>query len=98
MTNLGQLLAVVVDRRLDGATCRGRHALFDPIGTGEPRKAFNARSEAARHLCGTCPVLSRCAEVVTELPIEQRAGTWAGHTYGALGRIVVGGRRGRTDD
>lgn len=91
MSAVGQLLAMFVDFRLDGATCKDRHELFDPRGYGENRDDFNYRSSVARRLCATCPVKARCSEVADELAVRHRQGTWAGATYGAFGQLLVGG-------
>ncbi len=64
-----KLLAVILadQPKLDGAACRGRHALFDPIRCIDPqhyRREQIRRTEAAR-ICSGCPVIHRCPDVTT---------------------------------
>ncbi len=62
------LTAILVDQpKLDGAACRGRHELFDPIRCIDPqhyRQEQIRRTEAAR-ICSTCPARTRCPTVTT---------------------------------
>ncbi len=57
---------------LPGARCRGRHALFDPRGEGEPADAAEARHRQALGLCQRCPALPECQRWVESLPPRHR--------------------------
>jgi len=66
-----------------GAPCIGRWAWFDGPGTHEAADQVAERHEAARRLCGTCPLptFARCAATARALPKAQRRGGWAGRSY-----------------
>ncbi|MFE2121027.1 WhiB family transcriptional regulator [Rhodococcus aetherivorans] len=77
---LPPLLAAMIDGRLAGAACVGRHALFDDEldGAREDATARAARRTAAAAICATCPVLEACRTVANEAG-DQARGVWAGH-------------------
>lgn len=88
MSLLSQMLAGVVDPRLEGAACAGRHALFDPPERNEDRDQLAHRHAAAARICATCPVLNACTEVAADLPKARRVGVWAGTPYDDQGRAT----------
>lgn len=76
------LLAALVDPRLEGAACAGRAPWFDEFVDGETTTARTARLDAARTICGTCPVRIACATAATE---HQSTGIWAGQLRNPTG-------------
>ncbi|MFI7165329.1 WhiB family transcriptional regulator [Rhodococcus erythropolis] len=70
-------LSVLIDPRLYGAACVGRHHLFDAEVDGEKAVDRPARHEAAARICRRCPVFDACDEVATE-NLRSVAGVWAG--------------------
>lgn len=70
-------LSVLIDPRLFGAACVGRHDLFDAAHHGERWADGHARHEAAAQICARCPVFTACDEVASENP-RSVAGVWAG--------------------
>ncbi|UYF92437.1 WhiB family transcriptional regulator [Rhodococcus aetherivorans] len=76
---LPPLLATMVDGRLAGAACVGRHELFDGEldNAREDSAARAARHAAAAEICRGCPVLTACRVVAAELG-DRAHGVWAG--------------------
>lgn len=72
-----QLAAKVVDGRLFGAACVGRHALFDAEIPGETGEQRAARITIAAQICSTCRVRRPCRDVADELGTYAE-GVWAG--------------------
>lgn len=70
-------LSVLIDPRLFGAVCVGRHEWFDAELDGETRAEKAARHERAVQVCRRCPVFVACDEVANENP-RSVAGVWAG--------------------
>ncbi|MGH3685131.1 MAG: hypothetical protein ACRDSM_08770 [Pseudonocardiaceae bacterium] len=64
-----KLLAVILADlpKLDGAACRGRHELFDPIrGNGHRyQHEEHIRLAKAARICSSCPMVQRCPDVTT---------------------------------
>ncbi|NOR00025.1 hypothetical protein HGK72_08130 [Mycolicibacterium fortuitum] len=82
MTTIDGLLGALVGApRLPGARCVGRSKLFDPIETGEDPDDALERVEAAKHICGTCPVQTDCHEWVMSLPRSRRPPGVCGGVY-----------------
>jgi len=75
---LPPLLAAMVDGRLVGAVCVGRHELFDDEldNAREDAAARAARHAAAAQICRGCPVLTACRVVAAELG-DKAHGVWA---------------------
>lgn len=71
----------LVNQRLTGAACAGRHPLFDDRIRGEPPEDQEARHHRARAVCAGCPIRNNCATVAHQLPADQRTGIWAGHLW-----------------
>lgn len=86
MNAAGQLLALAVDPGLDGAACKYLSPNWDPREHDEPYGEFHYRARLAARVCGTCPVIQRCAEVAESVPRRDRHGIWAGKyfRYGVL--------------
>lgn len=76
---LPALLAAMVDARLVGAACVGRHELFDAEldDVRESATQRDTRHAAAVALCDTCPVRDNCRTVADEAG-RQVHGVWAG--------------------
>ncbi|WP_420714478.1 WhiB family transcriptional regulator [Rhodococcus sp. RDE2] len=72
------VFAQIVDGRLTGAACVGRHALFDAEldNVRETPAERRARFTAAAAICRTCPVLEPCRVVADEAG-RQAHGVWA---------------------
>ncbi|WP_288076307.1 WhiB family transcriptional regulator [Rhodococcus sp. (in: high G+C Gram-positive bacteria)] len=72
------LLAAMVDGRLVGAACVGRHELFDDEldNAREDAAARAARHAAAAQICRDCPVMTACRVVAAELG-DKAHGVWA---------------------
>lgn len=66
---------------LPGAACRGRAPEFDDEVPGETVRARRVRFAAARSVCTTCPVLSRCGLIATQLHPRLRSGIWAARPF-----------------
>ena len=90
MNPLAQVLAGLVDPRLEGAACAGHHDLFDARDDHEPREHHTQRVALARTICGTCPVLDACHHAAQSLKRSQRTGVWAGRYYDLQGRPHTG--------
>lgn len=71
-------MAGIRDQRLDAAACTGLSPLFDADVHGETDDARQFRHHRARTICASCPVLTNCATVATEIPDDHRHGIWAG--------------------
>lgn len=71
-------LHALADPRLHGAACAGKAPLFDSDVEGETRAHKEYRLHVAARTCCTCPVLTACADAVTELPATHRQGIWSG--------------------
>ena len=69
----------MVDSRLAGAACVGRHELFDDEldNAREYAAARAARHAAAAEICRGCLVLTACRVVAAELG-DKAHGVWAG--------------------
>ncbi|WP_175427944.1 WhiB family transcriptional regulator [Rhodococcus pyridinivorans] len=73
------LIAALVDGRLAGAACVGRHELFDAeLDTArETATQRDTRHAAAVAICTGCPVRDTCRNVADETGQRAR-GVWAG--------------------
>ena len=59
--------------------------MFDPPADGQAHTspAFQERTEAAKHICRSCPVFAECAAWRDEQPNAVLAGVVAGRVYWA---------------
>ena len=79
VTEIPDIRPILRGPRLTGAACIGRGYLWDDTIHRETAEARNARHDAARRICSTCPVQSTCRTIARQLPTEHRQGVWAGH-------------------
>ncbi|UYP19769.1 WhiB family transcriptional regulator [Rhodococcus sp. Z13] len=72
------VFAEMIDGRLAGAACVGRHELFDAEldGVHETPAERTARHAAAVAICTSCPVLTACRVVADEAG-RHAHGVWA---------------------
>ena len=82
MSDLADVLAGVIDPRLDGAACAGKAPLFDPREPDESLDAWKTRIDQAALICRRCPIANACAEVAASIPKTRRAGIWSGRNQG----------------
>jgi len=78
------LFAGLVDPRLSGARCAGKHPLFDTEIVGESDEHRSSRLTWARQQCMQCPVQAACRTAATEQ--DHPVGLWAGRVHGQPGR------------
>ncbi len=81
MTGVRDVLASSADAHdFTDAPCIGRWAWFDGPGTHEAADQVAERHEAARRLCGSCPIehVASCAALLRTIPKPHRSGVWAG--------------------
>ena len=81
VTEIPDIRPLLRGPRLTGAACIGRGYLWDDTIHRETAEARNARHDAARRICSTCPVQSKCRTSARPLPAEHRQGVWAGHLH-----------------
>lgn len=84
LPHIPNLLTGLVDPRLEGARCAGRHPLFDAELDGEAAEARSARLAWARTECARCPVQGLCRTAASEQ--DHPLGIWGGKVYGLPGR------------
>ncbi|WP_277371061.1 WhiB family transcriptional regulator [Rhodococcus rhodochrous] len=81
-------IAALIDERLTGARCAGRHPLFDAELEFETPEARTSRLSWAAGQCRQCPVASACQTAATEQ--EHPLGIWNARVYGQPGRPQKG--------
>ncbi|MCJ0899769.1 WhiB family transcriptional regulator [Rhodococcus sp. ARC_M13] len=69
-----ELLASLVDERLEGALCTGRAPLFDDFIDDETAENRSQRHREARLVCIVCPVRAACDTAARE---HDSTGIWA---------------------
>lgn len=84
LPQIPDLLTGLVDPRLSGARCAGKHPLFDAEIDGETAEDRSDRLTWARQQCARCPVVSACRTAGLEQ--EHPLGVWAGRVHGQPGR------------
>lgn len=72
------LLAALVDPRLEGALCAGKAPMFDDQIEGETDEDRNHRLGAAARICRACPVRTACNTAAAE---HQAVGLWSGELH-----------------
>lgn len=82
------LIAGLVDPRLEGARCTGRSPLFDAELDNETAEQRSARLAWARTECTRCPVQGLCRTAAKEQ--DRALGMWAGTVHGLPGRPGTG--------
>ncbi|MCQ4120443.1 WhiB family transcriptional regulator [Rhodococcus tibetensis] len=94
-----EVLVGLIDPRLRGAACVGRHELFDDRHENEQESDRAARHAAAARICARCPVRTACRDVAAEHS-RHIEGVWAGqlqNTTPQAGRSAVHERIARHD-
>ncbi|MCJ0947215.1 WhiB family transcriptional regulator [Rhodococcus sp. ARC_M8] len=71
-----ELLASLVDERLEGALCTRRAPLFDDFIDDESIESRSQRHREARLVCIVCPVRLACDTAARE---HDSTGIWAAH-------------------
>ncbi|OBA32785.1 hypothetical protein A5767_16310 [Rhodococcus sp. 852002-51564_SCH6189132-a] len=77
-------IASLIDDRLIGARCSGRHPLFDAEIDDENAEERSARLAWARTECTRCPVQGLCRTAASEQ--DHPLGMWGGKVHGLPGR------------
>jgi hypothetical protein len=73
MSQLDELLSALAGTpSFPGASCRGKHHLFDAAGPGEDPDTVAAMHAQALALCSRCPSLARCEDWFASLPSKKR--------------------------
>lgn len=70
------LAEILTDRpHLTGASCIGKHALFDPVlGNGRQyQRQERARLAKAAHVCAGCPAIRHCTSVTVPTELKEPA-------------------------
>lgn len=76
---LHEVAAVVAaGANLKGAACIGHVPLYDATVHRETTEQREERHCAARAICGTCPVWSRCKDAADATPRKLLSGVWVG--------------------